>query len=547
MTPNYVYGVDTTARKIWRTNGSTFEVISDFRVQQFLNRNITLKERELTPVIGIRNVKTHYNAYKQDLMFTFYDNLYGFEECAWNLCFNELLGKWITFYSWIPSYSANIDNIFFSFDRDSSKIYSKLGIGTTGNPSADGITLDNPLNGGGVLSLSNRYLPNADGISTNISFTLEKDQRGFYKYFSINGNRLIYKGGLPENTIVAYLNIKANISFNYNSTDQNMAQYVAGWRDQMEANAGYYSNSIAVVINNNYEKITTDFWKHGQSGIIDIKDRLKPCFWYGKQHPFEFEIIVAENPQLHKIFNNLYIIANKAKPESFHYEIVGEVYDFANDKKNMYYRQEATKELYQNLGSDILYDRDYQETPIALNAKSTLLPLYYERIDTFDEIYDSYQKATSKYNRDYQNHTGSEIVHEPLLDEYRIVTHQKANDIKEVGRLKGNMHYKEDLWNVEIRPINFVQRNENWTTVPPIILNNIPRITATEIVEKDLPTYYDITDIENTSNDELVYTRWTDRKETRIRDKYCKIKVRYSGEDLAIITALKTIYTVSYA
>lgn len=547
VTPNYVYGVDTTARKIWRTNGSTFEVISDFRVQQFLNRNITLKERESTPVIGIRNVKTHYNAYKQDLMFTFYDNLYGFEECAWNLCFNELLGKWITFYSWIPSYSANIDNIFFSFDRDSSKIYSKLGIGTTGNPSADGITLDNPLNGGGILSLSNRYLPNADGISTNVSFTLEKDQRGFYRYFSINGNRLIYKGGLPENTIVAYLNIKANISFNYNSTDQNMAQYVAGWRDQMEANAGYYSNSIAVVINNNYEKITTDFWKHGQSGIIDIKDRLKPCFWYGKQHPFEFEIIVAENPQLHKIFNNLYIIANKAKPESFHYEIVGEVYDFANDKKNMYYRQEATKELYQNLGSDILYNRDYQETPIALNTKSTLFPLYYERIDTFDEIYDSYQKATSKYNRDYQNHTGSEIVHEPLLDEYRIVTHQKANDIKEVGRLKGNMHYKEDLWNVEIRPINFVQRNENWTTVPPIILNNIPRITATKIVEKDLPTNYDITDIENTSNDELVYTGWTDRKETRIRDKYCKIKVRYSGEDLAIITALKTIYTVSYA
>ena len=547
VTPNYVYGVDTTAKKIWRTDGSTFEVISDFKVQQFLNRNITLKERELTPIIGVRNVKTHYNAYKQDLMFTFYDNLYGFEECAWNLCFNELLGKWITFYSWIPSYSASIDNIFFSFDRDSSKIYSKLGIGTTGNPCADGITLDNPLNGGGILSLSNRYLPKADKISTNVLFILEKDQRGFYRYFSIHGNRLVYNGGLPESTIVAYLNIRADVTFNYDSTDQNIAQYVAGWKDQMEANDGYYTNSIAVIINNNYEKITTDFWKHGQSGIINIKDKLKPCFWYGKQHPFEFEVIVAENPQLHKIFNNLYIIANKAKPESFHYEIVGEVYDFANDKKNMYYRQEATKELYQNLGSDILFNRDYQETPIALNAKSTLFPLYYERIDTFDEIYDSYQNATSKYNRDYQNHTGSEIVHEPLLDEYRIVTHQKANDITEVGRLKGNMHYKEDLWNVEIRPINFVQKNENWTTVPPIILNNIPRITATEIIEKDLPTNYDITDIENTSNDELIYTGWTDRKETRIRDKYCKIKVRYSGEDLAIITALKTIYTVSHA
>ena len=91
---------------------------------------------------------------------------------------------------------------------------------------------------------------------------------------------------------------------------------------------------------------------------------------------------------MQKILNYIrYLIANKAKPESFHYEIVGEVYDFANDKKNMYYRQEATKELYQNLGSDILFNRDYKETPLALNAKSTLFPLYYERIDTFDEIY----------------------------------------------------------------------------------------------------------------------------------------------------------------
>lgn len=63
-TPYYVYGVDTVARKIWRTNGQVLEVISDFKIQQFLNQNISLSERELTPVIGIRNVKSHYNAYK---------------------------------------------------------------------------------------------------------------------------------------------------------------------------------------------------------------------------------------------------------------------------------------------------------------------------------------------------------------------------------------------------------------------------------------------------------------------------------------------------
>lgn len=546
VTPYHVYGVDTVGRKIWRTDGQTFEIISDFKVQQFLNRNITLKEREMTPVIGVRNVKTHYNAYKQDIMFTFYDDLYGFEEMAWNLCFNEVLGKWITFYSWIPSYSANIDNIFFSFDRDTSKVFSKLGIGTTGNPSADGITLDNPLNGGGELSLSNRYLPDADGITSHVSFTLEKDPRGFYRYFSIQGNRLTYNGGLDD-VDVAYLNIRADVTFDYDTTDQNMAQYVNGWKENMTANDGYYTNSIAVVLNNKYEDITTYFWKHGQSGIIDIKDKTKPCLWYGKQHPFEFEVSVVDNPGIHKIFNNLYIIANKAKPESFHYEIVGEAYDFAKDKKNMYYRQEATKELYQNLGCDISYNKNYTETPVERNNKSTLFPWYYERIDTYDKIYDDYQLATSKYNRDYQNITGSEIVHEELLDEYRIATHQKANDMAEVGRLRGNMQYKEDIWNVEIRPIYFVQKNEDWDSVPPIILNNLPKVTATEITEDDLPTDYDITDIENVSDADLVDTGWTDRKETRIRDKYCKIKVRYSGEDLAIITALKTIYTASYA
>jgi hypothetical protein len=42
----------------------------------------------------------------------------------------------------------------------------------------------------------------------------------------------------------------------------------------------------------------------------------------------------------------LELVANKAKPESFHYEIIGESYDFAKDKVNMYFRQEAMKALW---------------------------------------------------------------------------------------------------------------------------------------------------------------------------------------------------------
>jgi hypothetical protein len=102
-TPRGIYGVDTVAKKIWRVREGKFESISDFKVQEFLNQNITLSERELTPTLGIRNVKTLYNAFKQDVMFTFYDNLYGFHEKAWNLCWNEVLEVFTTFYSWIPS------------------------------------------------------------------------------------------------------------------------------------------------------------------------------------------------------------------------------------------------------------------------------------------------------------------------------------------------------------------------------------------------------------------------------------------------------------
>jgi hypothetical protein len=70
-TPGFIYGIDTIAKKIWRTNGDEFKVISDFKIQKFLNDNIHLKsiERERTP--GLYGIKTHFNAFKNDVMFVF--------------------------------------------------------------------------------------------------------------------------------------------------------------------------------------------------------------------------------------------------------------------------------------------------------------------------------------------------------------------------------------------------------------------------------------------------------------------------------------------
>ena len=41
--------------------------------------------------------------------------------------------------------------------------------------------------------------------------------------------------------------------------------------------------------------------------------------------------------------------------------------------------------------------------------------------------------------------------------------------------------------------------------------------------------------------------KWTYRKEAKIRDKYVKVRIRYTGDQLAVITAVLTLYTESYA
>lgn len=113
-TPIGIYGVDTYAKKIWRyKDKGGFETISDMKIQRFLNDNINLKEGDNQEHTGLINVKTHYNMYKGDIMFTFYNG-----NISWNLCYNERMGCWVTRYSWVPIESANVNNIFYSVDLD---------------------------------------------------------------------------------------------------------------------------------------------------------------------------------------------------------------------------------------------------------------------------------------------------------------------------------------------------------------------------------------------------------------------------------------------
>ena len=616
-TPHGVYGVDTVAKKIWLVTDSGITNISDFFIQEFLNNNITLGEQDTTPIIGIRNVKTIYNASKQDVMFTFYDNLEGFNETCWNLCYNEVLNKWITFYSWIPSYGENINNNLFTFDREVSRGISKLGVSNINYPWASGIVLNKNIISNTDEDLE---LSIANKEYSGVTFTLEHDPFGNYKLFNIEGNKLKITGqyidlcsefykrillynkqkinidnlegfnlwwwsvchlGYPNiiqtddygrkisldtpynpDKIVTYLNIKAEVTYKVKDeySDAPVKETIR--------------QTIALTTNWNLQFLDSAFWRHGMQGIFDQSDDLKPTQWYGKQHPFEFEFIVIDKPEIHKIFNNMQIISNKAQPESFHYEIIGESYDFAKDKYNMYFRQEAIKSIWNYNGINIKYDSNYSNMNPIQNIKSAnLVHTYYDRQQPINQIYDYYRSKANDWGYDYNHISGAEIVKYKNRNEYRIQMHTKAVNLADQldttndafggrGLIASNMRYLEDKWYVQINPLEIQYSNEyniqdnklgntTWVStpsgkiVPPLSIFNSPIPQSIQESGKiELPTtgLY----IANDADYYLDKNIWI-RKQVPLRDKFMKVKIRYKGDELAIINFINTLYEISYA
>jgi hypothetical protein len=425
-TPDWVYGVDATAKKIWRTNGQTFEILSDFKVEKFLNDNLTLGQKDKYPVVALRNIKTHYNAFKKDVMFTFVDITNGTKEVKWSLCYNEVMQTWITRFSWMPLASADIENVYFTFNREDARILALVGMTIAGNPASVGIVLDNAVIADPNTPLIGRFsLKGHDYYKQYVQdFTLESvaDSQYFAITVDEGGYKLEYAGEDPFPKFYYLLKVRVGLSSDLGEgliEVQHFFDYIAVIVDRSNL-----SDDDQVAYDT---AVSSWFWKHGQAGIFDTETVILPTLWYNKQEVFEFEFIVADNPSIHKIFDNLTIISNDAEPDSFEFEVIGDSYTF--DKPQ------------------------------------------------------SYASGDTNYTTDI----GTNLVH----------TYQKGLRLKDVGRRLGNMEYKEDFWDVQVAPVRYLKGD----------------------------TF----------------------KETRIRDKYCRIRVRYSGEQLALITAIVTTFTQSYA
>ena len=223
----------------------------------------------------------------------------------------------------------------------------------------------------------------------------------------------------------------------------------------------------------------------------------------------------------------------------------------------MYYRQEATKNMFANLGSLVKYDPDFTKISylydVSRNAVSTIFPLYYAR--EFDTL-KTYSIGNEMLNyvgddehnkiRDYQNLSGSDISVDYKTGQFDINTHAKCVPVNSIitvngkqisaGRLRGNAKYENNRWNIQIPSIKYMQKNEDWDNVPPIVINMVPNdVIAFTVSNEFLPNTYSIGQV---SQD-----KWTFRREAKIRDKTIRIRIRYDGRKFVTVSAIKTIYS----
>ena len=513
-TPVGIYGVDTYAKKIWVYSNNSLKTISDMRVQRFLNDNITLKEQDKYPTIGLKNVKSHYNNFKGDVMFTFYNDDEG---TTWNLCYNERMGKWITRYSWTPLYSENINNVFYSLDRNRAKILSHIynnkhctfGVRTDNNQfkienEASEFSTNLKYKGYDLVKVFSTKI-----TSIETSYLIDNEEKSIIiegddinKLFSISDNNQltsksykILKDYFNENYGINYVPIyfKLNVKVGMDITDDNNSDSNSYFTDTigivLEYGDGIIDNKLRSDLENKFLK--NGFYVHGKAGIfneLDYNDdkfdnQILPTKWYDRQEPFEFEFVVNDQLGAHKIFNNLVIISNNVQPNELEFEIEGDVFNF--NKAGIF------------RGGKYLWDERYNK-PI-----KTIDP-------TGKEV--SYQATQEFISPDKNNQNKCRVEWDTNTNSYSLVLTQSCRNITDpkYGRRLGNIQYKEDSWYTNIEPIVYKERFK--------------------IEDKEETVFRD-----------------GKEKSARIRDKYMKVRVKYTGEDLVIITALKTLYTLSYA
>lgn len=568
----FIYGVDTVGKRIWRTDGKGFETISDFKIQSFLNDNLKLSEREITPLLGVRNVKSHYNGFKYDIMFTFYNDIKSKDNLGnditsieWNMCFNEKLNLWTTRYSWIPLLSENIDNIYFTYDKESAKNVSAVSSCWRDSYTSRGIVLSNCYTSDdpsspfakdyleeviypgvefpiltnttkeiaiGKLELKLDSIDNTkvesldysfeDGDNDNEDFYIKSlpsiedpEKFDYYLMFKLTKDTEATKNSpfIPgtytkyKDKYYAKLDLQVRINREGVKDEELLGQI---FKDTLTIRLSYLNNVDQAPHESTY------FWKHGVAGIIDNQGIIENCKWFDRHYPFEFEFIVNKEGARHKIFDNFQILSNNVPPKKILYEVIGDAYWFSKYKEISYKYQQAGDDenekylIEQGLGNTKEEDEDGE---------------YYiqDYIISFDKklYYDDKGKLKIDINGEpiYLDEYNAEFFKDRKLNQYMMRKSMDVRDIKVYGNIIGNSVYKEDLFKLEI---------------DPLLAHKLSFENGNDVTPEDLESI-----------------------EIRPRDKFMRVRVVYERNknqedsnkplDKPIVTAIQTIYTQSFS
>lgn len=243
------------------------------------------------------------------------------------------------------------------------------------------------------------------------------------------------------------------------------------------------------------------FYTHGRAGIhdeLDYKDQnpnnqIKPTFWYNKQEPFEFEFVVNTMSGMQKIFNNLVLISNNAEPELLEISIVGDAYGF--NKSGIF---------------------NSANTVIEHNKVTGVLDLENLRLEKLKNEFKNSEYSQNLESK-YMLEDNKEIVFnttvskDHTLNQYLLNIHEDCRNVKDWGKRLGNIEYKEDRWLVTLSPIMF----------------------------KNTKPVYD--------GDKIINVVEGNTNSARIRDKWCKIRIKYKGDKLVVISAIQTFMSLSFS
>lgn len=299
----FVYGVDASKGKIWRTDGSNFEIISDNVVETML-KGFLYEMKGLDEIPGERYIATFYEPVKRELIFSLYnkdtkypdsflpmqpdiyyflDNLY---KAGMDVSAHDVVKATNLLYHWANDgwYVGDIYHTMNLLEREDRIIYVELYLKTIG------IVAEN------IENIVNDCLTLVYSEDLKIWVT----RWNVAPEFMFNHNGITYSVANKQDTKVLpdkYLSFIQDIE----------AKLVAG--DPT-----------------GYTRI--------ESSLYDIKDNLRRLIWrhegfnpsipmygslYGKTPLFELTFIVADEPTREKTFETLSIVGSHSTPSAIMY------------------------------------------------------------------------------------------------------------------------------------------------------------------------------------------------------------------------------------